>query len=140
MALPAHWTRISEKAFTRQVIQLAQHCGYKVAHFRPAMVKCKTCRGRGCRRCTNTGMSWRTAVEGDGKGFVDLVMVHRKKARLIFAELKSETGKVDDDQNDWIECLLAVSDRLRKYGSHLEVIVHVWKPSDIANIEQILKG
>lgn len=55
------------------------------------------------------------------EGFPDVCMVHPKKFRLIFAELKSEKGKLGEKQREWIEALnkLAVS-----------VEVYVLKPSD----------
>jgi hypothetical protein len=69
---------------------------------------------------------WVTAVSGDGVGFFDLVMI--RGPRTIFAELKSEKGKLSHEQNKWIvtakECP--------------GVEVYVWRPSDIKNIERTL--
>ena len=134
--LPSRWELISEKAFTAQVIQLAQRLGWKVAHFRPAM----------------TAKGWRTAVQGDGVGFPDLVLVHRKKCRLIFAELKRETGEPSPEQHEWLDDLTAVQDRLNNFaasfkpdamkpGDYTLWIMHVavWRPSDIDEIEGLLK-
>ena len=81
--------KISEKDFLEQVIDLAHVFGWKVAHFRPA----------------KTEHGWRTAIQADGKGFPDLVMVHAEKKRLIFAELKSEIGKPSPEQGEWLEDL-----------------------------------
>ena len=36
------------------------------------------------------------------KGFPDCVMVNREQQRLIFAELKTQNGKLSADQKDWI--------------------------------------
>ena len=36
-----------------------------------------------------------------GPGFPDLVLVHPKRGRLIFAELKAEKGKVKSHQQEW---------------------------------------
>src|SRR5262245_27573014 len=60
----------SEAGFMRTVIQLAQVCGWRVAHFRPA----------------RTAHGWRTAVRGEGKGFPDLLLVRGEE--LLVAELK----------------------------------------------------
>jgi hypothetical protein len=48
---------ITEAAFLRQVLDLAKLRGWRTAHFRPAQ----------------TSRGWRTAVQGDGAGFPDLV-------------------------------------------------------------------
>lgn len=39
------------------------------------------------------------------KGFPDLVLLHRATGRLLFAELKSRTGRVSPDQRIWLERL-----------------------------------
>jgi hypothetical protein len=99
-----------EATFTTQVIELARMLRYRVAHFRPAMTK----------------HGWRTAVAGDGAGFCDLVMV--KPGRLIFAELKSETGRLTEEQTHWIATL-------REAGAE----VWVWRPSDFDQIVAVLR-
>lgn len=99
----------SESSFTRQVLQLAKLHGWRSAHFRPAQTK------RG----------WRTAVQGDGKGFLDTVLVRGR--RLIFAELKSDTGRLTVEQRAWIAAL---------EGTGVEV--YTWRPSDWAEIERVL--
>jgi hypothetical protein len=98
---------ISEKAFTAQVISLARHLGWKTCHFRPAQ--------------TQTGR-WITAVQGDGKGFPDLVMA--RKQFVIFAELKTETGRMTSEQDMWSAVLPNC---------------YLWRPSDYEEIERILK-
>lgn len=105
---------ISEAAFTAQLIELAQVLGWRVAHFRAA----------------KTDKGWRTPVQGDGKGFPDLVLVNKKRKRLIIAELKSEDGRTDDEQDLWLEAFNEVRN----------VEVFVWRPSYIDEIEKILKG
>jgi len=104
--------RITEAAFTAQVIALARWYKWRVAHFRPAMTK----RGR-----------WVTAVQGDGAGFPDLVLV--RNGSLIFAELKSVNGKVAPNQQEWLKSLSSASG----------VAVYVWKPYEINEIEKVLK-
>jgi hypothetical protein len=51
-------------------------------------------------------------------GFPDLVMV--RPPRLVFAELKSVTGRVTPAQQMWVDCLKAVPG----------VEVHVWLPAN----------
>lgn len=91
-----------EDAFTGQVIELARYYGWRTAHFRPAQ----------------TGKGWRTPVAGDGKGFPDLVLV--RPPELIFAELKTDKGRVAPAQKEWLERLLAVA----------AVETYVWRPRD----------
>src|SRR5678815_1193598 len=112
--------RITEAAFTSQVIALARWYKWRVAHFRPAMTK------RG---------NWVTAVQGDGAGFPDLVLV--RNGELIFAELKSARGTVKpgSEQEKWLRELSRVALLQRHPES---VNVYVWKPQDITEIERIL--
>jgi hypothetical protein len=102
--------RISEAAFTALVIELAQLAGWRVAHFRP----CRTEKG------------WRTAVQGNGAGFPDLVLA--RPPRLIFAELKVGRGLLSHEQNAWLIAL----------GWPREVEIEVWRPSDIEEIKRVL--
>src|SRR3990167_8105053 len=85
----------SEDELLSAVIDLARLRGWLCAHFRPAQV------------VKNGQVSYRTAVQGDGKGFPDLVMV--REGRLIFAECKSEKGKVSPEQDKWLTTLAATN-------------------------------
>lgn len=86
---------------------------------------------------------WRSYHTHDSRhsaaGFPDLVLV--RGPELLFAELKTETGKVSDAQADWIADLERVAssvqtirDRLNNWtpgndtGACVEVFV--WRPSD----------
>ncbi len=90
----------SEAGFTKAVLGLAKLYGWRACHFRPGM---------------NRRGQWSTAVQGDGVGFPDLVLVRGK--RVIWAELKSVTGKLSSYQEKW---LLA----LKEAGQE----VYVWRP------------
>jgi hypothetical protein len=96
-----------EAEFQRIVIDMAHLFGWRVAHFRPA----KTARG------------WRTAVSADGAGFPDLVLA--KNQRVLFAELKTEKGKLSDAQHEWLAALPGSA---------------CWRPSDLDSIERLLRG
>lgn len=93
--------RILERDFQEQVIHFAQLNGWRVAHFRPA----------------RTEKGWRTPVQANGQGFPDLVLTRRD--RLVFAELKSDTGTVTREQAAWLDALAAT-------GAE----THVWSPDD----------
>jgi hypothetical protein len=106
---------VSEDAFLRLVLDYARLRGWRVAHFRPA----RTARG------------WRTAVQGDGAGFPDLVLVRLDgdRLRVIFAELKTERSQIDDNQQTWADLL-----------SHAkgDVEYYLWRPSKWKEIEEAL--
>lgn len=105
--------KISEVAFQEQILCLARYLGWRSAHFRPAQTK----------------DGWRTAVAGDGKGFPDLCLVHAKQHRVIYVELKSETGKLSTEQEAWRDALLAAGQEW-----------YLWKPGDYDKATEILKG
>ncbi len=58
-------------------------------------------------------------------GFPDLVLV---RERVVYVELKTNKGRLTAAQKDWI-------DRLKEAGAE----VRVWRPSDWATIEEVLK-
>jgi len=63
------------------------------------------------------------------RGFPDLVLVHPSKNRVIFAELKSEKGKLTEEQVEWL-------DALGKCGQE----VYVWRPSNWEEIVSVLQN
>lgn len=101
--------KLSEAQFQRQVLELARFTGWRSAHFR-------TSRG-------NRG-NYLTAVAGDGAGFPDLVLI---RDRVIFRELKTDSGKLSPEQIAWGEALIAA-------GADFAV----WRPADWRNIEVTL--
>lgn len=102
--------KTTERAFTSQMIDLAHIYHWIVAHFRPAQ---------------NAAGKWSTAVQGDGVGFPDLVLVRRE--RLIFAELKVGYRKPTPSQVMWARSLAATG-----------VEVYLWRPEDIYTIQEVL--
>jgi hypothetical protein len=111
---------IAEKDLQQAVIETGRLFGWRVAHFRPAR--------------TNRG--WVTPVAADGKGFPDLVLVNDRTGRLIFAELKSLTGRVTVEQQQWLDGLRMVA------AACDEVEVHVWTTADweAGVVETTLRG
>lgn len=106
---------MTEDELLTSVIERAQQLGWLVAHFRPA----KTSKG------------WRTAVQGDGAGFPDLVLVHPVQCRVVVAELKSEKGKTTGEQMAWLTAFTVAG-----------VKTHIWRPSDwlTGAIDKALRG
>ena len=96
--------KISEDDLQGAVIDRAHDLGWTVAHFRSVPVK----RHDGTIR-------YETPVQADGAGFPDLVLV---RDRVLFVELKSDTGRVSTAQQDWMFAL-----------SHAGAEVHLWYPS-----------
>ena len=65
--------------------------------------------------------AWRS----DGKGFPDLCMAHPTKG-LLFAELKSDDGKLSPEQIAW-------GIAIKPHGEY-----HIWRPKDIESIAKRL--
>lgn len=96
----------SEAVFQAQVIRIAKMNGWMVFHPR----KIQSRDGR-----------WLTAVQGD-VGFPDLVFAHRDRG-IIFAELKSSVGRLEDQQTKWLEELVLA-------GAE----AYIWRPKDLQDI------
>jgi hypothetical protein len=80
----------TEAEMTTAIIDAARFLHWRVAHFRPAL----------------TRRGWRTAVQGDGAGFPDLVMVHGPAGAVWWVELKTNRGRLSQDQELWAEALI----------------------------------
>jgi len=103
---------ISEKAFQNAILDLASWLGWRRFHPRTVQLI------RGAHLTPYTGEA----------GFPDLVLVHRSKG-IIFAELKTQTGRLSESQKLWRADL---EDAGAEY--------HLWRPSDWHHIEKRLKG
>jgi hypothetical protein len=97
----------SERLFQDKVEHIAKMNGWLIFHASPKMVR--------------PGV-WRS----DGKGFPDLCLAHRTRG-CIFAELKSQHGRLSHDQIMWAEALIA---------SGIEH--YVWRPSQLDLIAERL--
>lgn len=105
---------MSEPEFQAAVIEAARLLGWRVAHFRPA----RTRRG------------WRTPVQGDGRGFPDLVAVHPGRGVLLVRELKAGgRAKLSREQAAWLADFEACG-----------VDVGVWRPDDWDEIDERFRG
>lgn len=93
---------VSEKQFQVQVVELAGYGGWLVYH---------------------THDSRRSAL-----GFPDLVLV--RPPRLIFAELKSEEGRIRPEQRTWLEALFGCTRAPESY---------LWRPRDLQEIQALLQ-
>lgn len=96
---------ISEKDFQAMVITYAESRGWKVYH---------------------TYLSIRSKA-----GYPDLTMVRRNdvdSGRVVFAELKTEAGKVEKAQSEWLKAL-------EQAGQE----VYLWRPSNWPEIQRLLQ-
>lgn len=100
----------NERQFMDNIIRFAHLRGWRLVHQRPARL---------------ADGSWRTAICGHA-GYPDITMV--RDGVLIFAELKTDKGKLSGEQKDWIRDLERVQG----------IIVRVWRPSDWPEIEKLL--
>jgi len=91
---------IKEKAFEQQVHNLARSLGWLYYH------------------------TWRSKFSEPG--FPDCVLV--KGGRTIYAELKTEKGKVTTAQQQWLDALAAAGNE-----------VYLWRPSDYEEICGVLE-
>ena len=66
-------------------------------------------------------------VQNVRAGFPDLVLV--RGDRLIFAELKRETGKLGPGQQEWLEAVEVIRG----------VEAYLWRPSDLQDVHRILR-
>ena len=62
------------------------------------------------------------------KGMLDLLLINREKKRVIFAELKSDKGKLTPEQQETFDGLEACGQE-----------VYVWRPGDIEHIARLLR-
>ena len=92
----------SEKQFQAQVVELARYSGFLIYH---------------------TFDSRRSA-----SGFPDLVLV--RPPTVLFAELKTETGRIRPEQQKWLDALEGCE----------SIEVRLWRPSEWEEIERMLKG
>lgn len=78
---------MTERELQAAVIEAFRVSGWLTAHFRP----CRTAHG------------WRTAVEGDGAGFPDLLAV--RGDRLVAVEFKVARRPLTAEQERWLRVL-----------------------------------
>jgi hypothetical protein len=65
-------------------------------------------------------------VQYDGAGYPDLTLV--RPPRVVFAEMKSQTGRLSETQREWLADLAACPG----------IESYVWRPNDWFSIETIL--
>lgn len=115
------YANVSESVFQHDVISRARELGYEVYHH--------TTTGTRCGNCGEyVGQTSKGRIL-TSKGFPDLVMARDDPARLIYAELKSRTGKHTKEQRLW-QGLLEAS------GAEY----YTWRPENLDELMEILAG
>ena len=105
--------QMNEAQFQQNVVDLARMCGWLIHHDRG---------------------DYRECIAGD-PGFPDLVLARR--GRVIFAELKTETGKTSTAQGAWIDALAGSDDEeANDWLDHHET--YLWRPRNIDKISTLL--
>ncbi len=100
---------MTEEQFQRQVVDLARIRNWSDMHIRA---------GR-------TLDGWRVPVSGSlAKGWPDLVLVRRD--RIVFAEIKTDRGRVTAEQAAVIETLSRAAE------------AYIWRPRDWDEIDRVL--
>lgn len=102
---------MTEREFQKIVLDLFFRYGWKTAHF-DASVRV-------------VGKERRFVGDKGSAGFPDIVAA--RDTRVIFAELKSENGRVSGNQREWL-------DLLRLAGME----VYLWYPSDLVSIAKTI--
>ena len=104
---------MSERDLKNSIVNFARSYGWLVHHDLPSQ------RANG---------SWATVTQGDS-GFPDLVLIHpgnhskRLQAQVIYAELKTQRGKLTTGQQQWLDILQAAGQT-----------AVVWRPADLQAI------
>lgn len=106
----------SEASFQRSVMELAQIGGWKLAHHHDS------------RRQIRPGVH---VGDKSAAGFPDLVLC--RGDRVIFAELKTQKGRLSAAQIEWLDAL-----RVVESNAAGRVTVRVWRPADWPEIERLL--
>lgn len=103
---------LSERQWQKVVLDMFKIYGWRTAHF-DASVRV-------------VGKERTFVGDVGSKGFPDIIACRPK--RIIFAELKSEKGRLSEQQKEWL-ALLNISD----------AETYVWRPSDYNDIQEVLK-
>lgn len=105
---------ISEKEFQRQVVDLARVLGWATGELADGSL---------------AGLIYHPQLsKWSERGWPDLALARRRDGRFLLAELKAERGQLSLRQTQVIDLLKACG-----------LTVHVWRPSDIESIAEVLR-
>lgn len=104
---------MTEREWQKHVIDVARAYGWTVFHVGDSRRQVKGGRMVGDRQIA---------------GFPDLTLVHPARG-FVFAELKTDKGKLSDKQVETLDLMAAASTRCANF-----VKVHVWRPADLESL------
>ena len=104
---------MTEREFQERIITLARTLGWLVFHTHDS------------RRQVRPGVF---VGDSDAAGYPDLTLVHPRRHRVVWAELKVGSNKPTAKQQDWLDALAEAGEE-----------AHLWRPSDMDAIETVLK-
>lgn len=129
---------MSEKELTDSIIEMAQTLGWLVdgSYFRDRLV--------------GIAAKEKRFDAFPDAGFPDLVLAQGNSSKewnisVIFAEIKTEKGKLSDEQEIWRDVLTSVMETSAYMNRPLyppQVFYYIWRPSNwhSGEIEQVLRG
>lgn len=118
MTTKADLPGLSEAAWLRYVMDAAAMGGWHAMHISNS------------RRVVRRYESGENAMIGDKhtKGWPDLTLAHPALAAIVFAELKTERGRLTPSQRVWLDVL----------ATNPGVHVALWRPADVSMVERAL--
>lgn len=74
-------------------------------------------------------------------GFPDIVATRIRPDgwTMLFVELKSEVGKLSDEQRQWLADLSTIAALVNRGEGWVRMIVDIWRPSDAARLWDLLQ-
>lgn len=121
MSVEEYRARESEDDFQSWVIGYAEAHGWRVYHAHTSMKLVK-----------KAPHVYQAVPDAQQTGFPDLTMV--RNGRIVFAELKTARGRVEDEQREWLQDLESAA--LRVPGA---IEVYLWRPVNRPQIEHVLR-
>lgn len=107
---------MTETTWLKMVLKYASLNGWRSLHIRPAR-----------RKEVDGKQLWETPVQGDGKGFPDLLLL--RDHRMVIAELKAGKNKKSPEQEDWLQAFCRLP--------HAEVFT--WYPHEWEEVQRVLR-
>lgn len=104
---PRYDASVTEREFQGRILTTAQMYGWRHMHI-----------GESTKRVRRGG-KYITVADPDTAGWPDLVLCHRRRGRIVFREVKTDKGRITDNQRDWLDLLEACG-----------MDVGVWRPRD----------
>ena len=109
---------MNESEFEQAIVDAAHVFGWKIVGHRPMRTK----------------HGWATGWKYDGTGWPDLTMIHPDRGLLIAAELKTEKGRLSNDQIEWGQRLETLEAKLPGFA------YHVWRPDNWNQIINLISN